>query len=117
MAKVEENKIRIRCSRKDLAILRAFITEKAEECGLKPFAIHEMNVVGEELGYNIIKYARLEEPGEFEVEIQSLCGRIRIIFRDSGIPFDPTVYKGGLRFDVHGNLKVGQVKNVLSKYD
>ncbi|MCD6310311.1 MAG: anti-sigma factor antagonist [Candidatus Eremiobacteraeota bacterium] len=112
---MKENKIRISCKRENLTDLRDFITEQAEKSGLKPSAVRELNIVAEEVGYNIIKYGQLDERAEFEVETQSVCGRFKIIFRDRGVFFDPTTYRGELKFDEKGDLKEGGLGLTLVK--
>ncbi|MCL5035980.1 MAG: ATP-binding protein [Chloroflexi bacterium] len=104
---MSENKITIRCGRNNLRRLRLFVADNAEKCGLDQSAIHDLSVVAEEIGYNIMKYGEMGESGEFDVEVSCEGGRFSMIFRDTGIPFDPTGYKGGLTFDSEGNLEEG----------
>lgn len=66
-----------------------FVTERAEQAGLNPKQILQLELVVEETVVNICNYAYEVPPGDVTVRVHSDTKKFVIEFEDRGIPFDP----------------------------
>ena len=72
---------------------------------------HQLEVVGEELAYNIFSYAYDEQPGSFTLEIylEPVQNKIIMKFRDKGKPYNP------LEHETRSDISIGGLGIKLSK--
>ena len=61
----------------------------ANSVGLSEKSKRQMLVVIDEVLSNIINYAYPDRDGEFEFQVNAEEGRMKIVFIDSGLPFNP----------------------------
>ena len=75
----------------ELDRLRDFVDGELEAFGCKPGVMLGMDLVVEEVFVNIASYAYPDGNGKAEVSVgcDGVPGTVTLIFRDSGIPFDP----------------------------
>ncbi len=75
----------------ELDRLRDFVDCELEAFGCKPGVMLSMDLVVEEVFVNIASYAYPDGNGKAEVSVgcDGVPGTVTLIFRDSGIPFDP----------------------------
>ena len=74
-------------------ILSSFIESFVQKCGCKRDFIYEFLLSCEEIFVNICSYAYDFREGNIKVKISSSSGKIRIIFSDKGLKFDPTKFE------------------------
>ena len=87
-------KIRLNADTKNLAELRDRIYEFLSKNGLDEQKIMQVQLVVDEFCTNIIKYSYQSDPTKiFEITIEAIIPRIKILILDEGEPFDLTKYK------------------------
>ena len=78
-----ENKI------EELGRISAAVEELAESEGWPPALTFRVNLVLEEFGINVIKYAHEEGVHDFEITLLSESETLTIEITDDGVPFNP----------------------------
>jgi len=98
----------------------AFVAEQAEQWGLHPQRLMQLQLAVEEAVVNICEYAYEVPPGEFTVRIRPESSRFVVEIVDEGVPFDPlNVKEPDLRAGVAdrpiGGLGILLVRRVMDE--
>jgi len=115
-------KITLPAKKDSLAKVISLIEEFAEKYSIPPKTLFNLQLIAEEIIVNICSYAYPDkEKGEFSIELSILNGDILIIFKDSGIEFDPTTIEADTKQSVHnatiGGLGIHIVKELAKKIE
>lgn len=70
-----------------------FIESYLESIPIDPQIIPSIMISCEEIIVNIVHYAYKDEEGNLNIEIENLSDELKIIFSDSGVPFNPLTIK------------------------
>jgi len=77
-----------------LVDVRRFVGERAAAAGLSPRAVDEVRLAVDEACANAIEHAYAGQPdGTVTVEVRRGQGRLRVVVRHTGTPFDPARYQ------------------------
>ena len=66
-----------------------FMREEAEKAGASIRTVTQLELAFEEAYINVAHYAYPAHDGDIRVSVNPTEGSLRIVIRDSGIPFDP----------------------------
>ena len=72
-----------------LPIASKFVLDLVEKNGCLPKALMQLEVAFEELFVNVCHYAYKERDGKVSIEVEFFDNKVKILFKDRGIPFDP----------------------------
>lgn len=100
--------------------ITAFVTERAEQVGLNPKRIMQLELVVEEAVINICNYAYEVPPGDVVVRVYEDARNFVLEFEDSGIPFDPLAVtepdlKAGLTEREAGGLGIFLIRRMTDE--
>lgn len=73
----------------DLADIRRFVKETAQELGLDEASIHALELAVDEACTNVMRHAYQAQEGRIEIQIQTVDDWVEVVIRDWGEPFDP----------------------------
>ena len=73
----------------ELSKVLAFVTAEAEKAGLAPNRRPYLEFALEEIFINICRYAYEVPPGEVRICVEDAEAVLRVVFIDTGQPFDP----------------------------
>ena len=73
----------------ELSRVLAFVTAEAEKAGLAPSRRPYLEFALEEIFINICRYAYEVPPGEVRIGVEDAETLLRVVFTDTGQPFDP----------------------------
>lgn len=87
-----------------LILISNFIVEQAEAAGFTPEDVYAIQIAVDEASSNIIDHAYGgENLGDIEIAVREERQSLRIILRDHGKPFDPTITPEP---DIHSPLEI-----------
>lgn len=73
----------------DLADIRCFVKETAQELGLDEASIYALELAVDEACTNVMRHAYKAQEGRIEIQIQTVEDWVEVVIRDWGEPFDP----------------------------
>lgn len=86
----EENLLQLTADLDDLAAIRQFVTESAEQLGCKTDAVDDMIVAFNEAVTNSIVHGYNRQAGSITVIVRRQEDKLEVCLRDDAPPFDPT---------------------------
>lgn len=74
-----------------LATVREFVAQTCHDLGFDDQTAYDIQLAVDEACTNIVQHAYGGQGGEVEVTIQPTDNGVRVVIRDWGVPFDPSV--------------------------
>jgi serine/threonine-protein kinase RsbW len=113
----------IQASTECLSEVRHFISDVSKRIGFQKKQIGEIELAVDEACTNIIKHAYQNSGlNSIELTVRDLSDRIQITLRDTGIPFDPKMYKkpnleNRIKNRLRGGVGIYLILNLMDKVE
>lgn len=100
------NSIRVNCTKKNLKLIRDFVTEYLHALALSDILMNQVVLAVDEICANLIIHANHEDPDKFIcLQIQNEQDILRFEISDNGVPFSRSEYQEP---DIEEHIRVGK---------
>ena len=117
------NSIRVNCTKKNLKIIRDFVTEYLHAFTLTDIQMNQIVLAVDEICANLITHANREDPKKhIDLTINKLNNVLEFVISDEGIPFDFANYtepdiEEKIRKSKPGGLGILLVRRLMDKVE
>lgn len=117
------NSIRVNCTKKNLKLIRDFVTEYLKALALSDILMNQIVLAVDEICANLIIHANHEDPGKYlTLTIHNLRGQIKFEIADNGVAFQRTNYKEPdiqehIRLGKKGGVGIALVNRIMDKVE
>ncbi|RIJ36841.1 ATP-binding protein [Pontibacter oryzae] len=117
------NSIRVNCTKKNLKLIRDFVTEYLKALALSDILMNQIVLAVDEICANLIIHANHEDPAKYlTLTIHNLSGQIKFEIADNGVAFQRTNYKEPdiqehIRLGKKGGVGIALVNRIMDKVE
>ncbi|WP_439881399.1 ATP-binding protein [Pontibacter sp. MBLB2868] len=117
------NSIRVNCTKKNLKLIRDFVTEYLHALTLSDILMNQIVLAVDEICANLIIHANQEDPNKFiSLTIQKKQEMISFEIADQGVPFSRSEYQEPnieehIRIGKKGGVGIALVNRIMDKVE
>ncbi|PRY16273.1 serine/threonine-protein kinase RsbW [Pontibacter ummariensis] len=117
------NSIRVNCTKKNLKLIRDFVTEYLHALALTDILMNQIVLAVDEICANLIIHANHEDPDKYILlAIYKQPGMIKFEISDEGIAFQRAAYKEpniqeNIRLGKKGGVGIALVNRIMDKVE
>ena len=100
------NTIKVNCTKKNLKLIRDFITEYLNSYALSDILLNQIVLAVDEICANLIIHANQEDPSKFiTLQIEKVKNSIKFEIADNGVAFNQNKYQEP---DIEEHIRIGK---------
>ncbi|MFD1185423.1 ATP-binding protein [Pontibacter rugosus] len=117
------NSIRVNCTKKNLKLIRDFVTEYLRTLALSDILMNQIVLAVDEICANLIIHANHENPEKhITLTIHKLKGQVKFEITDEGVAFERSNYKEPnieehIRIGKKGGVGIALVNRIMDKVE
>ncbi|MCX2738569.1 ATP-binding protein [Pontibacter anaerobius] len=117
------NSIRVNCTKKNLKLIRDFVTEYLKALALSDILMNQIVLAVDEICANLIIHANHEDPTKYlTLKIQTLKDQVKFEIADQGAAFESNNYKEPniqehIRMGKKGGVGIALVNRIMDKVE